>query len=93
MTYKHFDLAINAGLMIWTLTLAFTAWAGWQSIGAHEKIPNWLTIPGFVAGICIRTVLLGWHGAVASLEGAGLALLILLPMVLVRGLGAVVIGS
>jgi prepilin peptidase CpaA len=30
----------------------------------------------------------GWRGALTSLEGAGLALLIVLPLVMLRGLGA-----
>jgi len=33
-------------------------------------------------------VLTGWHGAKMSLEGAGLALVLLLPLVLLRGFGA-----
>jgi prepilin peptidase CpaA len=36
----------------------------------------------------MHTVVAGWSGAIASLEGAGLALVILLPLVLLRGLGA-----
>jgi Flp pilus assembly protein protease CpaA len=87
MTHRHFDLALNAGLLIWVLTLVFTAWAGWLD-WRTRKIPNWLTVPGFSAGLCIHGVLGGWRGALTSLEGTGLALLILLPMVLVRGLGA-----
>ena len=87
MNYKHFDLAIDASLLIWTLVLVFTAWAGWLD-WRTRKIPNWLTVPGFTAGLCIHVVISGWRGALTSLEGAGLALLILLPMVLVRGLGA-----
>jgi prepilin peptidase CpaA len=35
-----------------------------------------------------NTILRGWHGAVVSLEGAGLALTLLLPLVLLRGFGA-----
>lgn len=87
MVYKHFDMAVNAALFVWAVTLAFTTWAGWLD-WRTRKIPNWLTVPGFFAGVCMRTTILGWHGTVASLEGAGVALLILLPFVLVRGLGA-----
>lgn len=87
MTYRHFDLAINTGLLVWGLTFAFTACAGWLD-WRTRKIPNWLTVPGLAAGICMRTIISGWHGAVTSLEGAALALLILLPVVLVHGLGA-----
>src|SRR5690349_16601602 len=87
MTHSHFDLAINAALVIWALTLALTAWAGWID-WRTRKIPNWLTVSGFLAGVCANAAFKGWHGALTSLEGAGLGLLILLPMVLVRGLGA-----
>src|SRR5271154_805563 len=87
MTFKYFDLAINTALLVWTLTLVFTTWAGWLD-WRTRKIPNWLTVPGLVAGICMHTAISGWRGTGTSLEGAGLALLILLPLVLVRGLGA-----
>src|ERR1035437_376032 len=87
MTSTHFNLAVNAALLIWALTLIFTIWAGWID-WRTRKIPNWLTVSGFVAGLGVHTVIGGWHGASASLEGTGLALLVLLPLVLVRGLGA-----
>jgi prepilin peptidase CpaA len=87
MTFKHFELAMNAGLLIWAITLAFTIWAGWLD-WRTRKIPNWLTIPGIVAGVGVHFIIWGWHGALVSLEGAGLALLILLPFVLLRSLGA-----
>jgi prepilin peptidase CpaA len=45
-------------------------------------------VSGFFAGMAVNTILGGWRGAVASLEGAGLALGILLPLVLLRGVGA-----
>jgi prepilin peptidase CpaA len=53
-----------------------------------RKIPNWLTIPGIFAGIALNSYFQGWHGTKTSLEGAGLALLVLLPLVLLRALGA-----
>ncbi len=87
MTFKHFDLAVNTALLIWVLTLTLTIWAGWLD-WRTRKIPNWLTLSGFIAGLGVRTVIWGWHGALTSLEGAGLGLLVLLPLVLVRGLGA-----
>jgi prepilin peptidase CpaA len=87
MISKHFDMAINAALLVWAVTLAFTLWAGWLD-WRTRKIPNWLTVAGFTLGIGIRSEILGWHGALSSLEGAGLALAMLLPVVLLRGLGA-----
>ncbi len=71
----------------WILTLLLTflaAGCDWRS----RKIPNWLTIPGLVAGLTLHIIIGGWHGALFALEGAGLALVLLLPLVLLRGLGA-----
>ena len=62
----------------WILAVFLAAWAGvmdWR----YRRIPNWLTVPGLVAGIAVNTVASGWNGARASLLGAGLGLLILLP--------------
>lgn len=71
----------------WALTLAFTLYAGWLDLRTR-RIPNWLTISGLIAGVALNLILDGWHGVVRSLEGAGLALGLLLPLVLLRGLGA-----
>lgn len=72
---------------IWILTLIFTLCAGWTDYRTR-RIPNWLTVSGFFVGIVANSILGGWHGALHSLEGAGLALGLLLPVVLLRGLGA-----
>jgi prepilin peptidase CpaA len=78
---------MKATQMIWALTILLTALAALVDFRSR-KIPNWLTVPAFVAGITLRTVLFGWPGAKSALEGAGLALLLLLPLVLLRALGA-----
>lgn len=75
------DIVISAG------ALGLAGWAGlldWRT----RKIPNWLTVPALLAGILLSAALGRWPWAKASLEGAGLALGVLLPFVLVRGLGA-----
>ena len=72
---------------IWLLTLGFTLSAGWVD-WRTRRIPNWLSVSGLLTGIAANAILGGWHGAKASLEGAGLALGLLLPVVLLRGLGA-----
>jgi prepilin peptidase CpaA len=72
---------------IWIATLALTLCAGWLD-WRTRRIPNWLSVSGFLAGITLNSILGGWHGARQSLEGAGLALGLLLPFVLMRGLGA-----
>jgi prepilin peptidase CpaA len=76
-----------AGTTIWSFTLALTLLAAWTDL-RDRKIPNWLTIPGIFAGIALNSYFKAWHGMKTSLEGAGLALLVLLPLVLLRALGA-----
>src|SRR6266436_2325894 len=70
----------------WLLAGFLALWAGgldWR----YRRIPNWLTVPGLVAGIAVNTLASGWPGAKSSLLGAGLGLLLLLPLVLVKALG------
>jgi prepilin peptidase CpaA len=78
---------MNARDLIWGLALCLTLLAAvvdWRS----RRIPNWLTVPGVFIGILMHAVISGWTGAKMSLEGAGLALVLLLPFVLLRALGA-----
>lgn len=78
---------MKTGQIIWVLSLALTFLAGsldWRT----RRIPNWLTIPSILLGIAVHGYLTGWHGALFALEGAGLALLLLMPPVLMRVLGA-----
>src|ERR1700719_1290733 len=72
---------------VWVLTLVFAIYEGWLDLRTR-RIPNWLTVSGFFVALAVNTILEGWHGARTSLEGAGLALGILLPLVLLRGFGA-----
>ena len=65
-------LAIAAGLMDWR----------------SRRIPNWLTVPGLLVGIAANAIASGLGGLKTSLLGAGLGLLLLLPFVFVRSLGA-----
>ena len=53
-----------------------------------RRIPNWLTVPGCLLGIVLNSIAAGWRGTRESLLGSGLGLLVLLPFVLVRSLGA-----
>jgi len=78
---------MNSLQTIWvpTLALALTAaWTDWRS----RRIPNWLTVSGAIVGGTLHAALSGWHGALFALEGAAVALLLLLPPVLMRLLGA-----
>jgi prepilin peptidase CpaA len=54
----------------------------------QRRIPNWLTVSGAVVGIAVNGILGGWGGLKASLFGLGLGLVLLLPFVLLRSLGA-----
>jgi prepilin peptidase CpaA len=54
----------------------------------QRRIPNWLTVSGALAGIAVNVVMSGRGGLKTSLLGLGLGLLLLLPFVLLRSLGA-----
>jgi prepilin peptidase CpaA len=78
---------MTATQSIWAFTLALTTAAGgWD--WSTRRIPNWLTVPAFFTGIFVSWYMFGWRGALHSLEGAAVALGLLLPLVLMRGLGA-----
>jgi prepilin peptidase CpaA len=78
---------MDARQIIWALTLALTLFAGWHD-WRTRRIPNWLTVPALFLGVAVRGWIAGWHGAFVALEGAGLALVVLLPLVLMHALGA-----
>jgi prepilin peptidase CpaA len=63
---------------------ALAGWTDWRS----RRLPNWLTVPGLLVGIAVNAAAGGWGGIKTSLLGAGLGLLLLLPFVFVRSLGA-----
>jgi prepilin peptidase CpaA len=73
--------------MTWGLATAVAIVAGWIDFRSR-RIPNWLTVSGFSVGLCANAALGGWSGVKAALWGAGIPLLALLPVVLLRGLGA-----
>ncbi len=52
-----------------------------------RRIPNWLTLAGAVTGVILQSSLHRADGLITSLEGLGLALLIYLPLYLLRGVG------
>ena len=62
----------------------FAGYTDWRS----RRIPNWLTVPGFLIGVSVNAMTGGWAGLKTSLLGAGLGLLVLLPFVFLRSLGA-----
>ncbi len=71
----------------WILAVILAIIAGLGDLRTR-KIPNRLTVPALLIGIAVNVLLSGWHGLALSLEGAGIGLGLLLPVVLLRGLGA-----
>jgi len=54
----------------------------------HSRvIPNWLVLAGFAAGFGLNTILGGWQGLIAATLGFGLALLIYIPLYILRAMG------
>jgi prepilin peptidase CpaA len=77
----------NSSQVIWAFTLTLTLYAAWID-GRTRRIPNWLTVSGLITGLVVHLFFGGWRGGLMSIEGAGLGLLVLLPLVLLRALGA-----
>jgi prepilin peptidase CpaA len=71
----------------WILAILVAVVAGMWDLRTR-RIPNRLTVPALLLGLGINSLLGGWKGFVLSLEGAGVGLGLLLPVVLLRGLGA-----
>ena len=74
-------------VIAWILALVavgVAAGTDWRS----RRIPNRLTVPAVVLGVGVNTALHGWTGTKAALAGAGLMLLLFLPVVWLRALGA-----
>jgi prepilin peptidase CpaA len=71
----------------WVLAAVIAAVAGYTDWRAR-RIPNWLTAPGLVLGIVTNSLATGWSGTKESLLGAGLGLVLLLPFVVIKSLGA-----
>lgn len=74
-------------LIVLIPALAFALAAGWMD-WRSRRIPNWLTVPGFAVGILVNVLASGMAGMKTSLLGAALGLLVLLPFVALRSLGA-----
>jgi prepilin peptidase CpaA len=53
-----------------------------------RRIPNWLTVAGVILGFAANTCLYGFPGLYLAAQGMGLALLVYVPLFLVRGMGA-----
>jgi prepilin peptidase CpaA len=73
--------------ILWCSAIGVSLGAGWSD-WRTRRIPNWLTVSGFLLGVLMNLSLYSLAGARAAVEGAGMGLALLLPVVLLRGLGA-----
>jgi len=71
---------------LWVLPASIAAIGGYTDY-RWRRIPNWLTLPAVLLGIVVNSILSGWAGTRESLLGTGLGLLILLPIVSMKGMG------
>ena len=86
--YEIQDLTfMNGTETIWAFSLALAFFAGWID-WRTRRIPNWLTVPSLFIGILLHSWMAGWRGALFAVEGASVGLVLLLPLVLMRALGA-----
>lgn len=53
-----------------------------------RRIPNWLNLSGVIAGFGVNTFLSGGHGLRNASLGLLCALLVYVPLYLIRGMGA-----
>lgn len=81
------NVALSVQYLPWILALILALIAGLSDL-RNRRIPNRLTVPAFLIGLTINGCAGGWHGLLRGVEGAGLGLVLLLPVVLLRGLGA-----
>jgi prepilin peptidase CpaA len=73
--------------MLWYGAIGLSLGAGWSD-WRFRRIPNWLSVSGLLLGIVANSLIYGVAGAKAALIGAGVALGLLLPFVVLRGIGA-----
>ncbi|MCA1645318.1 MAG: prepilin peptidase [Chloroflexi bacterium] len=53
-----------------------------------RRIPNWLTVTAFLAGVVLNLIASGTQGGLSALEGAALGFGLLIPFYLLRVMGA-----
>ena len=74
-------------IKIWELAMVVALTAGFIDYRTR-RIPNWLTVSGAAMGIVCQWLVSGPHGFRLAFEGMFLALTCLLPLVLLRAMGA-----
>jgi prepilin peptidase CpaA len=70
------------------LTLFIVAILGGWSDLRTRRIPNWLTLSGLILGFGLNTLFLQGGGLKLAATGFGFAVLIYLPLYLIRAMGA-----
>jgi prepilin peptidase CpaA len=78
---------MDATTKIWALAIVVGLTAGWIDYRTR-RIPNWLTVSGMLIGIALHAFQSGPFGVMTALAGMVLALIGLLPLVLLRAMGA-----
>jgi prepilin peptidase CpaA len=85
MAAVRIEVRLRPAVLAGAVLLA--ALAGWTDLRAR-RIPNWITVPAFVVGVVVNTILNGRDGLKAALLGAVLGFGLLLPFYLLRSMGA-----
>jgi len=78
---------MDATTKIWALAMVVGLTSGWIDYRSR-RIPNWVTVSGALIGIVLHAFLSGPFGVMTALAGMILALIGLLPLVLLRAMGA-----
>ena len=73
--------------MIQIVLVVMVTIAAWSDLRTR-RIPNWITVPGAVAGLVLQTWYGGLHGALVAVVGAGLGLGIFIVLYIAGGMGA-----
>lgn len=75
------SLCLNLALLLVALI------GGWTDLRSR-RLPNWLSLSGVIVGLGLNTFFQSGPGFKLALAGLGLALLIYLPLYLIRAMGA-----
>jgi prepilin peptidase CpaA len=54
----------------------------------YRRIPNWLNVSAMSVGVLLNLLLFAGHGLILAMLGIGCALVVYIPLYLVRGMGA-----
>ncbi|WP_180538341.1 A24 family peptidase [Nevskia soli] len=76
-----------AALTLRFFLVAVALLAGWFDFRSR-RIPNWITVSGVLLGFGLNTSFFGFAGALSAAEGLALALIVYIPLYILRGMGA-----